>query len=171
MCAPLTSHCRLNGFDSANFVFHNHAIGFEHIRSRAGQNGASAHVELRAVNRAGHRLPSLNGPCLCVHLDCVAQNLPATLNTETLPIRSAAPGGTASTRNSFSLRFRDCEEESATLACCALICICCFSLVDRSLGALVLHRLYDRPTSPVVTVCLIVKIGGQLSQIRDVTGH
>src|SRR5438034_8753150 len=116
-------------------------------------------------------LPSLNGPCLCVHLDCVAQNLPATLNTETLPIRSAAPGGTASTRNSFSLRFRDCEEESATLACCALICICCFSLVDRSLGALVLHRLYDRPTSPVVTVCLIVKIGGQLSQIRDVTGH
>src|SRR5262245_41508079 len=47
--------------------------------------------------------PSLNGPCLCVHKACVAQNPPSTLNTATSPTNNTDPGGTSLIRNSFSL--------------------------------------------------------------------
>src|SRR5690348_9685208 len=47
--------------------------------------------------------PSLSGPCLCVHLACVAQNPPSTLKTATSPTSKTDPGGTSLIRNSFSL--------------------------------------------------------------------
>src|SRR5205085_2297550 len=47
--------------------------------------------------------PSLKGPCLCVHLACVAQKPPSTLKTATSPTNNTDPGGTSLTRNSFSL--------------------------------------------------------------------
>src|SRR4051812_30442007 len=46
-------------------------------------------------------LPSLSGPCLCVHLDCVAKKRPLTLNTTTSPTSATDPGGTTLTRKSF----------------------------------------------------------------------
>ena len=46
--------------------------------------------------------PSLNGPARWVHMACVAQNPPATLNTATSPISNTDPGGTSATRNSCS---------------------------------------------------------------------
>src|SRR5262249_1987308 len=48
-------------------------------------------------------VPWLSGPPACVHLACVAQKFPSTLNTAASPTSAADPCGTSLTLNSLSL--------------------------------------------------------------------
>ena len=100
------SLCQRN-LDTPDVTVDAHAVRLERILCRALQHNSRAHVESRAVPWARHgdpsSGPSFNGPCLCVHLACMAQKPPSTLNTATSPTNTTDPGGTSLIRNSFSL--------------------------------------------------------------------
>src|SRR5713101_4194073 len=87
------------------------------------------------------RAPSFNGPPRCVHLACVAQKLPATLNTTASPTNRPEPAGTASMRNWLSLRTSDFAGELATFAS---VLVRIISLSVPGLGAPVRHSYSNR---------------------------
>ena len=93
---PVRAELTSTSVDAPDLAFHHHTVGLERILCRAAQHGAD--TPLNCAPWYGHvtvdpsSVPSLSGPCLCVHLSCVAQKPPLTWKRARSPTNKADPG-------------------------------------------------------------------------------